>query len=350
MSDKLQKNKMPASLLKWYEQYHRDLPWRAALGAQPNPYHVWLSEIMLQQTIVVTVKPYFEKFINQWPCLEDLAQANIEDILRFWAGLGYYRRAHLLHKCAGEVMALHGGRFPEDEAALLQLSGIGPYTAAAITAIAFGKRANVVDGNVERVMARLFTVQEALPKAKPILKRHAASMLPSERYGDYAQALMDLGAMICTPRSPKCDLCPWKRMCQAHKEGHAEAYPHRAPQKKKPHRKATAFVLLDPKERVLLRKRDEKGLLAGMTAVPMSVWEEAHRFSFDEAPLEADWHWVKGRVRHVFTHFELEVRVAVASYNRTRKIKGRWVASSALADEALPSLMRKILKHAKIGA
>lgn len=356
MSDKSQKNKrskdslfFARSLLRWYDRNHRHLPWRAESGMVPDPYYVWLSEIMLQQTMVATVVPYFYKFIKRWPQLEDLANAKHDDVLRMWAGLGYYRRAHLLHDCAQVVAVDYGGVFPSNEEILLGLPGIGPYTSAAIAAIAFNKKANVVDGNVERIMARIFAVKEPLPAAKVILKEYAAILLPTRRYGDYAQGLMDLGATVCSPRSPKCDLCPWLDACKAYDEGRMEDYPVRPAKKAKPLRKGTAFVLLDQKGNVLLRKRSEKGLLAGMMEVPSSQWTEKHSFSFDEAPVSADWHWCKGRIHHVFTHFDLEMRVAVASILGSRKMSGTWVSPSIVAKEALPSVMRKILQQAKIG-
>lgn len=338
----------PKTLLAWYDRHRRTMPWRAPHGQKPDPYAVWLSEIMLQQTTVATVGPYFQKFLARWPRLQDLAQASLDDVLRLWAGLGYYRRARLLHQCAQTLWNTHKGVFPASEKALLDLPGFGPYTAAAVTAIAFDRPANVVDGNVERVMARLYAIKDPLPKSKPLLREAASKLVPQKRPGDYAQALMDLGATICTPRSPKCTACPWQKSCRARAEGIQETLPRRLKAKPKPLRRAVAFVLLNPKGEILLRRRPSHGLLADMMEVPSTPWLEGAAPALAEmgphAPHRAKWQIRPGQVTHVFTHFTLEVTVATAQ--TARPSKGVWIAPENLSREALPSLMKKIIHHA----
>jgi A/G-specific adenine glycosylase len=338
----------PSSLLSWYDRHQRILPWRARPGATPDPYHVWLSEIMLQQTTVGAVGPYFRKFLNRWPTLRHLARAKRGDVLRMWAGLGYYRRAHLLHGCAKKILRDHEGAFPENENELRELPGFGPYTAAAVAAIAFDRRANVVDGNVERVIARLYAVRTPLPKAKTRLRELAADLVPDARFGDYAQALMDLGATICTPRKPKCALCPWNKACRAHALGLEKKLPRRIKALAKPVRRAIAFFALNDKGEVLLRQRPKKGLLGGMMEIPSSAWREAAmpklKAAAKEAPVPANWRLLPGFARHVFSHFAFEVAVAVARI--ARPAKGHWVPLARLDREALPSVMRKIVRHA----
>jgi A/G-specific adenine glycosylase len=267
----------PDLILKWYDRHRRQLPWRSPPGAPADPYHVWLSEIMLQQTTVVTVKSYFENFLEIWPKISDLAAAPLDDVLHAWQGLGYYARARNLHKCAGVIVTEFGSLFPEDEQALLTLPGIGPYTAAAIAAIAFGKKTTPVDCNIERVIARLFAVSEALPKSKPKLTELAVKLTPDDRAGDYAQALMDIGATICTPKKPTCSLCPLSGECRAEARGIAEELPARAPKKNKPTRLGTAFWLVNPKGEILLRRRPEKGLkcLPPSGRRPRKPWSSA---------------------------------------------------------------------------
>jgi A/G-specific adenine glycosylase len=337
-----------AALLRWYDKNRRVMPWRALHGEKADPYRVWLSEIMLQQTTVATVGPYFQKFIKRWPTLDGLAAASLEDILRQWAGLGYYRRARMLHQCAQVLHGEYGGVFPEDEAALLELPGFGPYTAAAVTAIAFDRPANVVDGNVERVMARIFAIRTPLPQAKAELRAAAAKLLPQKRAGDYAQGLMDLGAVICTPRSPKCGLCPWQGDCRAHALGIEETLPRRVRKQPKPVRRALAFVLFNKKGEILLRRRAHQGLLAGMMEVPGSPWVEGKMPTLAQsrkyAPVKAKWAALPGIVIHVFTHFRLEVTVVVAKTKTA--LKGHWTAPENLGDEAVPSVMKKIIHHA----
>lgn len=340
-------------LLEWYDGHRRYLPWRAESPMAANPYHVWLSEIMLQQTTVVTVTPYFKKFIERWPRLDDLARTNPDNVMRLWAGLGYYRRARMLHQCAQTVRDEYGGEFPRTEQELIKLPGFGPYTAAAVAAIAFDKKANVVDGNVERVMARLFAIEQPLPKAKKILKEKAASLLPNKRFGDYAQALMDLGATVCTPRSPKCDLCPIQKFCQAKKLNIQTELPRKRRKTAKPARHAIAYVMTDSTGRVFLRQRPDKGLLGGMMEVPSSPWESASPAKTDllrHQPAPLSWDLCDGNVRHVFSHFDLSIRVARAKAGKKKIGQGRWVAEKDLPNEALPSVMRKILRHAGLKA
>ena len=251
---------LTGALLGWYDRHRRVLPWRALPGRRAEPYHVWLSEIMLQQTTVATVKSYFDHFVARWPRVEDLASADLDEVLHAWQGLGYYARARNLHKCAQTVARDHGGRFPDTEAGLLSLPGIGPYTAAAIAAIAFDVPASPVDGNIERVMARLRRITQPLPGAKTAIQAAARELTPQDRPGDFAQAMMDLGATVCTPRAPKCDLCPWCDACVARAAGNAEGLPARAPKKVKPTRHGIVFWTVDGQGRVLLR-RDRKSVV-----------------------------------------------------------------------------------------
>ena len=349
------RNPKPQALLAWYDRNRRILPWRALPGVIPDPYRVWLSEIMLQQTTVAAVGPYFQKFLRRWPTIRHLAKASIDEVRQMWAGLGYYRRAQSLHECAVTICADYDGQFPESEAELLELPGFGPYTAAAVTTIAFGQRANVVDGNVERVMARIFAIETPLPKAKAEIREMAKGLLPSERHGDYAQALMDLGATICTPRNPKCGLCPWAKSCRARAMGLAEKLPRRTKAKAKPVRRAIAFVLTNSEGKILLRQRPKQGLLGGMMEVPSSPWAEGVWPEGDEpasahirkhAPVAARWRLLPGKVKHVFSHFELELVVATATKPAARGISGVWVAPGQLKEQALPSIMLKIARHA----
>jgi A/G-specific adenine glycosylase len=342
----------PADLLSWYDRHARLLPWRARGGARADPYKVWLSEIMLQQTTVKTVAPYYARFVARWPTVAALAEASLDDVLRAWAGLGYYARARNLHACARAVVARHGGMFPDDPARLRALPGIGDYTAAAIAAIAFDAPAVPVDGNVERVVARLFAVEDELPGAKPAIRRWAASLLPPRRPGDFAQALMDLGATLCSPKRPACALCPWNDGCLARIRGDQETFPRKAPKREGRLRRGAAYVALRADGRVLLQKRPDKGLLASMTEVPGSAW--AHdfdeRYALRSAPRfkGAQWRRLAGVVRHVFTHFPLELIVFSARVPRaTPAPKGtRWVKRVDLPGEALPNVMRKVLTHA----
>jgi A/G-specific adenine glycosylase len=342
----------PARLLAWYDRHRRRLPWRAAAGERSDPYRVWLSEIMLQQTTVRAVGPYFEKFLARWPDVAALGRAALDDVLRMWAGLGYYSRARNLHACAVAVLRDHGGAFPDTEEGLRTLPGIGPYTAAAIAAIAFDRRTMPVDGNIERVVSRLFAVEEALPQAKPRIQELAATLLGETRAGDSAQALMDLGASICSPKKPACALCPFAEDCVARTRGDQETFPRKAPKKTGALRRGAAFVVTRGDE-LLVRSRPEKGLLGGMTEVPGSDWlagqeDDAARAQAPKLSGVSRWHRKAGIVTHVFTHFPLELVVYTAQVPaRTRAPDGmRFVPVATLADEALPNLMRKVVAHA----
>ena len=337
-------------LLAWYDRNRRTLPWRPPPGVSADPYHVWLSEIMLQQTTVAAVGGFYRRFLARWPRLEDLARADLDEVLHAWQGLGYYARARNLHRCARVVLSDHGGRLPDSEAALRTLPGIGAYTAAAIAAIAFGRRAVVVDGNVERVIARLFAVGDPLPAARRKLVRLADSMTPDERPGDYAQAVMDLGARVCTPRAPECVRCPWRADCRGRRAGIAQDLPRKAPRPERPTRHATAFWTVREDGAVLLRRRPAHGLLGGMMEIPSTEWR-ARPWSAAEAaslaPAAADWRVLPGRVRHGFTHFHLEITVAWARIGDGRRpAEGLWSPLARLGEHALPSVMKKIVRHA----
>ncbi|MEO1328661.1 MAG: A/G-specific adenine glycosylase [Pseudomonadota bacterium] len=342
-----------ADLLGWYDRSARTLPWRVgprerAAGASPDPYRVWLSEIMLQQTTVATVGPYFERFTARWPRVEDLAAAETDAVMSAWAGLGYYARARNMHACAKQVAAAHGGAFPDQEAALRALPGIGAYTAAAIAAIAFDRRAVVVDGNVERVTARLFRVAEPLPQAKPILTAHAERLTPEARPGDYAQAMMDLGATVCTPKRPFCAACPVSSHCAARAAGDAAEYPKKRPKAAKPVRLGVAYLALDGAGRALLVRRPDKGLLGGMLGLPGPEWSEAgpsEAAAAAAAPCTADWRALGVEARHTFTHFHLRLALRGARLARRPAIEGAvWAAPSEFGELALPTLMSKALK------
>ena len=343
----------PADLLAWYDRHRRVLPWRARRNERADPYAVWLSEIMLQQTGVKTVGSYYTRFLARWPTVGALAASKLDDVLRVWAGLGYYTRARNLHACARAVVERHGGVFPISIEALRALPGIGDYTAAAVAAIAFDAPAVPVDGNVERVVSRLFVIEQELPAAKPTIKRLATLLLPARRSGDFAQALMDLGATICSPKRPACALCPWSEVCVANELGRQEEFPHKAPKREGKLRRGAAFVALRADGCVLLRQRPEKGLLGSMTEVPGSEW--AHDFDVaaarDAAPRirgKGAWRKLPGVVTHVFTHFPLELTVLIAQFPRATAAPkaARWVKVVDLADEALPAVMRKVLAHA----
>jgi A/G-specific adenine glycosylase len=344
----------PERLLAWYDHHRRDLPWRALPGTEPEPYRVWLSEIMLQQTHTETVARYYARFLVRFPDVERLAAAKLSDVLKAWAGLGYYARARNLHACARAVVARHGGEFPASEEALRALPGIGAYTAAAVAAIAFGRKAAPVDGNVERVLARRYAVETPLPAAKSELKRLAEILAPAHRAGDFAQAMMDVGATICTPKRPNCSFCPWNDRCEANRRGEQETFPRRAPKAEGALRRGAAFVVLRADGTILLRARPPRGLLGGMTEVPTTEWSAdfKKRGSLASAPkLSArplKWRRLPGVVRHVFTHFPLELEVYATRVPKgVRAPKGaRFVKLSTLDGEALPSLMRKVVAHA----
>ena len=340
-----------ADLLAWYDRHRRALPWRAAPGERPDPYRVWLSEVMLQQTTTKAVAPYFARFAARWPNVRALAAAPLEDVLKLWAGLGYYARARHLHACAKAVVARHDGCFPRSEAALASLPGVGPYTAAAIAAIAFDAPVAAVDGNVERVVARLYAIEDELPAAKQNIRRLAECLVPAERAGDFAQALMDLGATICTPKTAACALCPLMSACAARRRGDPEAFPAKAPKKEGRLRRGAAFIVLRSDGFVLVRSRPPRGLLGGMTEVPTTQWTHDFDGGQELAPhlgrAQPSWRRIAGVVTHTFTHFPLELVVYVAevSPNTAAPSGARWVARADLADEALPNVMRKVLAH-----
>ncbi len=371
-------------LLAWYDRHRRDLPWRAAPGERNDPYRVWLSEIMLQQTTVTAVIPYYLRFLASFPTVRDLAAAECDDVLRLWAGLGYYARARNLHACAHAVIERHGGCFPQTPEELRTLPGIGDYTAAAVAAIAFDAPAVPVDGNVERVVARLFAIDQALPAGKPTVRRAAHSLAPGQRAGDFAQGLMDLGATVCTPKSPSCGRCPLHTQCAARKSGAPEAFPVKSAKRPGHLRRGAAFVALRADGSVLVRTRPAKGLLGGMTEVPTTDWTHDFdaRNALDHAPVfcassficgrrarpsrrrraangeiptiepgedsTMRWRRVRGTVSHVFTHFPLELAVFLARVPKgTDAPEGtRWVACEQLGDEALPNLMLKVIAAA----
>jgi A/G-specific adenine glycosylase len=342
------------SLLAWYDRHRRAMPWRALPGETSDPYRVWLSEIMLQQTTVATVGPYFTTFTERWPTVDALAKADLDQVLHAWQGLGYYARARNLHACAKTVAAEWQGSFPSYEGDLLTLPGIGSYTAAAIAAIAFNRQTIPVDGNVVRVVSRLFAIEEPLPGLRETVVERVAPLARGERPGDFAQALMDLGATICTPRRPACGDCPWQQVCLARAAGNPEALPRAAAKKPKPVRKGIAFWAVRGDGAVLLRRRAEKGLLGGMMEVPSTPWREGDWSLAEataEAPVKGHWKAMTGLVRHTFTHFHLELAVVTAAIGKTAALRteGIWCAPDDLAAHALPSLMKKVAKHAQAG-
>jgi A/G-specific adenine glycosylase len=335
--------------LSWYDRHRRRLPWRAEPGEAPDPYRVWLSEIMLQQTTVTAVIPYYERFVSRFPTVEALAAASIDTVLSAWAGLGYYARARNLHACAQAVAA--SGGFPRNLAGLQALPGIGAYTAAAIGAIAFGLAAVPVDGNVERVVARLFAIEQSMPAAKPALRLAAAKLGEDQaaraRPSDFAQALFDLGASVCTPAAPGCAVCPWIAACEARRLGIQASLPRKAPKKARPVRFGVHFWLTDDRRTVLLRTRPPKGLLGGMTELPGTAWRDTPwtvAEALADAPAQAEWRGA-GQVRHVFTHFELIIDV-LAAHVPLIDADGFAHPVDALADAALPSVMWKCVRMA----
>lgn len=334
------------TLLYWYDANARTMPWRISPrdrseGMRPDPYRVWLSEVMLQQTTVAAVRAYFMKFTELWPTVNSLAAAEDSTVMAEWAGLGYYARARNLLKCARVVAQEHGGRFPETRDELLKLPGIGPYTASAIAAIAFDEPATVVDGNVERVMARIHAVETPLPSAKPELTRLAEALTPGDRPGDYAQAVMDLGATICTPRAPACGICPWMRCCAARMLGTAKELPKKSPKKAKPVRMGLVYVARRDDGAWLLETRPETGLLGGMLGWPGTDWEE--RLPEESPPISAEWTDPGVEVRHTFTHFHLRLALRLACTPvDTGTTRGTFVPSAEFRPSALPTVMRKV--------
>lgn len=361
---------MRAWLLDWYDTQGRSLPWRIrpedrAKGAVPDPYAVWLSEVMSQQTTIAHAAPYWQRFLQTFPTVEDLANAERDMVLAMWAGLGYYARARNLHKCAIMVKDEYGGVFPKDEAGLLKLPGIGPYTAATIAAICYEEACNIVDGNVERVISRIFAVEAELPAAKPDIRARAGLLVKEGRCGDYGQALMDLGSTVCTPKSPKCTICPWQSVCAGRRGGNPQAYPKKRPKQKLPVRWGAVFVL-SHEDAVLLERRADKGLLGGMMGFPGTPWEEraqqvspsgfandvANDIATDimaAAPQNRNWQKAEQPVRHVFTHFELYLTVYSARTDN-RNIRGNinavWASRDGIERYALPTVFKKVLTAA----
>jgi len=356
----------PLRLLAWYDRHRRRLPWRALPGEAADPYRVWLSEVMLQQTTVTAVAPYYAKFLARFPNVDALAEAEIDEVLKLWAGLGYYARARHLHACAKAVVARHGSAFPATEAALLALPGIGPYTAAAVAAIAFDCPASPVDGNIERVITRLYAIEGELPAAKPTIRAFAGSLRPPQRPGDFAQALMDLGATICTPKNPACALCPFLDGCAARRRGDPETFPRKARKREGRLRRGAAFVALRADGHLLVRTRPARGLLGGMTEVPTTDFlaDFDVTAALDAAPSLAGaslaeavgaarrtrWRRLPGVVTHVFTHFPLELLVFRTEVPAAAAAPDgmRWLAASEVRGAAFPSLMRKVLAHAGV--
>ena len=330
---------LAADLLAWYDRHHRVMPWRItpqdrAGGARPDPYRIWLSEVMLQQTTVAAVRAYFRRFTELWPSVTDLAQAEDGAVMAEWAGLGYYARARNLLKCARAVVADHGGQFPGTEDALRALPGIGPYTAAAVASIAFDQPATVVDGNVERVISRLRRIETPLPAAKPLIGAEAARLTPAQRPGDYAQAIMDLGATICTPRNPACALCPWAGACAAHAAGDAATFPRKMAKAPKPTRQGRIWVAHRQGDgAVLVQTRPPRGLLGGMSGFPTSGWDGTEA----PPPFAAVWQEA-GIARHTFTHFHLELTVFTAT-TALAPDRGDWLPD--FNPDSLPTVFRK---------
>jgi len=336
-------------LLAWYDSHRRDLPWRAKAGETADPYRVWLSEIMLQQTTVTAVGPYYRKFLARWPDVKTLAAASQDEVLGAWAGLGYYSRARNLHRAAGIVAAEMDGVFPRASGELRKLPGVGAYMAAAIAAIAFNERAAAMDANAERVLARLFAVEAPLPKSKPQLASMAETLVPVERPGDFAQALMDLGSNVCTVKNPLCGQCPVALHCRARAMGIAEQLPRKAPKRARPLKRGAAFVAFDPEGAVYLVRRPEKGLLGGMLEPPLGEWTGAFpkkALAVEQAPFIGNWNEKPGFVRHVFTHFVLELQVWAARFKSRPNGEGTWLTPEQLKGAALPTVMKKVIGHA----
>lgn len=334
-----------APLLDWYDVHAREMPWRVMpgdrkAGVLPDPYAVWLSEVMLQQTTVAAVRDYHRRFTSIWPTVKDLAVAEDADVMAAWAGLGYYARARNLLKCARAVMTDHGGQFPQTYDVLITLPGIGPYTAAAISAIAFDEPSTVLDGNVERVMARLYDEHTPLPAAKPVLMELAERHTSKDRPGDYAQAVMDLGATICTPKNPACGICPVRPMCDAQTVGTQAELPKKTPKKPKPTRYGIAYIAQRGDGAWLLETRPEKGLLGGMLGWPTTEWDEGQ--VSDSAPINTDWTQLNSEARHTFTHFHLILSVQTAQVPQDcTPDRGVFIPANAFSPSDLPTVMQK---------
>jgi A/G-specific adenine glycosylase len=342
-------NLLDNPLLRWYDTHQRVLPWRAVAGYLPNPYHVWLSEIMLQQTTVATVKDYFIRFVTRWPMIENLAETTLDEVFHAWQGLGYYSRARNLHRCAQTVVRDFKGILPKQEQTLLTLPGIGPYTAAAIAAIAYDQPTIPVDGNVVRVFSRVFALETSLPVLKNEVQALAKGMVPSRRSGDLAQSLMDLGATVCRPRNPACGICPLQEICRGYHQGIAGQLPRPALKGIKPRRYGIAFWVEDEDRKILLEKRPDKGLLAGLIGLPTTFWREAPwDLNSEEILTEAPpgvkrWEPLPAPVHHTFTHFHLELKIAKGRSNMPQK--GFWSPLEDLKSHALPTVMKKVIRQ-----
>lgn len=339
--------RLQQQLLDWFDRHQRVMPWRAVKGKRPNPYHVWLSEIMLQQTTVVTVGPYFLKFIGKWPTVQDLAAAKLDDVLAAWAGLGYYARARNLHKCAVAVAEKCGGKFPRDVDGLLELPGIGPYTAAAVSSIAFDQPAVAVDGNVERVVSRFFAIEEPLPLSKPAIRAGAAKLAAgNDRPGDFTQAFMELGATVCTPRKPKCTLCPWLDDCAGRKAGIQEELPRKLPKSVKPVRYGKVYWINNSKGEFLIHKRTGQGLYEGMYQLPTTDWVTDKKAAASLPPPVkiTRLQQLGAEVRHSFTHFDLVLDIWVGDTKNAALVQPVWITAKKLDDYALPTLMKKAIR------
>ncbi|MGE4429498.1 MAG: A/G-specific adenine glycosylase [Sphingobium sp.] len=335
------------ALLRHYDAHARRLPWRVPPGApqRPDPYRVWLSEIMLQQTTVAAVIPYFAKFTTRWPDVTALARADEAEVMAAWAGLGYYARARNLIACARVVADRPGGRFPDEEEGLRALPGVGAYTAAAIAAIAFGRRAVVVDANVERVVARLFAIETPLPQARSAIREATDRITPDSRAGDFAQAMMDLGSAICTVKAPQCLLCPLRPDCAAHAQGRAEAFPVKPPKKEKPTREGVIWWLEREDGHVWIERRDDRRMLGGMAGLPGSAWDARGGAKAGEPPVRGDWLALNGGVEHVFTHFRLllSIRRLDVARDCMPDGEGRWWPLDAMGEAGFPTLFAKVV-------
>jgi len=339
------------SLLAWYDRHRRVLPWRAGQGETPDPYNIWLSEIMLQQTVVAAVIPYFLKFVDKWPTVHDLAAASQDEVMEAWAGLGYYSRARNLHKCANIVATEHNGIFPADQSALKKLPGIGDYTSAAITAIAFGRPATVIDGNVDRVIARYFAITEPLPPGKAAIREHAGMLAEgrADRPGDFAQAMMDLGATICTPKSPKCMLCPLNDGCEGYAAGLHEQLPYKLEKAAKPQKYGFIYWVKNESGQVLFERRGEKGMLAGTLGLPVINWESEKALLSHPSPV-AELGGIQETpaiIYHSFTHFDLKLTGYMIDYKGKNSFKQGpwlWVSQKDIQNLGLPTLFKKFVR------
>ena len=342
------------AILAWYDVHKRTLPWRfggRARDLQRDAYRVWVSEIMLQQTTVETVKSYYERFIERWQTVDALAAATRDEVLLFWQGLGYYRRAHALHEAARKVVAEHKGVFPRDDASLRSLPGIGAYTSAALRAIAFDESVLPLDGNIKRILARLLACDEPVEGSTRTLEAFGQRIAPQQRGGDFAQAMMDLGALVCLPRKPRCSVCPYQQWCRAYKQNRQTDYPYRTPKKKRPHRYAVFFWIENGQGHYWLEKRPETGLLAGLMICPSTPWRNKAWGKTDwhsYGDKKQKWHVLDGQVEHVFTHFTLHVTVActlACGRVEGRSSQGVWVEHGKEKGYALSTLMRKVIAH-----